>query len=617
MNWVLLTWPTMMAVCLVFAGIHAQNWLRLKDRNSASFAALCIVVALVALTELLMMHAASTQAYLLLLRSFYLAVQAGFVALVCFVWIYLKAGRRWLGWTAIAMRGAVTVGGMVSPNTLHFRELQAMESASFLGAPVMVPVGTQNPWLILAVLSNLALAIFLLDTTVTIWRQRGGRQALALGSALLFFVMTGLAISAFVGFGAVKMPLHVTLSFISIIVIMGAQLSQGLIKTVRLSRQLAEAENRLLASRQRLSLAAEAAKVGFWMLDPATMRFQGTPWAMPLFARNQDHHPEFTELLAAIHPDDRELVSRALADALQSSQLISVEYRMLLADGRVRWNQSAGGGTYAGSGDAMRLMGVTFDITDRKLAEQKVNQQREKAEHLSRVVTVSGLSGVLTHELRQPLARMLDSAKQALASLQFHSGQASEAGQLQSIEAHVANIVAINDRASQVIAKLRMLLRRSEPRPERLSLAALVEGVLLFLRSDLERRGVQLVKRFDLPMREIAADRVRMEQVVINLIVAACDAMADKPRALRQLSVVVRESDAGALIDVSCPLDRSHSAIPRASDAVSALRPAFAETGLAICRAIVDSHGGRIETELPEQGGIAWQVWLPFPASDN
>lgn len=611
MNAVELIWPTMIAVCLVFAGVHAYVWLRVRHSSHGSFALLCVAIASVALMELMMMHATSTQAYLLLLRGFYVAIQAGFVALVYFVWIYLNAGRRWLGWLAIMMRGVVTVGGLIMPNTLHFRELHAMEPMNFLGATVVVPIGTQSPWLTLGLMSNLALVIFLFDATVTLWRQRYGRQAIVLGSALLMLVISGMTIATAVGFGSVKMPLHVTLSFIAIIAIMGAQMSQDLVRTARLSLELAEAENRLLHSRQRLSLAAEAAKVGFWTFDPSTMRFHGSPWAMRLFGMEDNHVAHFDELLGAMHPDDRDHVRRALSDALSSPQLISVEYRTVHKDGGTRWFLSAGGGSFAGSGDAQRLTGVTFDITDRKLAEQTAQQQREKAEHLSRVVTVSGLSGVLANELRQPLARILSSARQALATLNHRSGNLQPLGPL------VADMVAMNDGASQVIAKLRMLLRRSEPQREDLPLATLVEGMLDFLQSDLMHRGVEVATRLDHSLPAIRADRVRMEQVIINLIISACDAMADRPRMQRQLSVSVRAAEKMAELRVAYGHRGALMPPGQMLDAASAARSVISDAGLPICRAIIESQGGRLWIDANDESRSGFRVELPFAECDN
>lgn len=629
MNWVLLTWCTTIGVCLVLAGIHIQSWLRVQRSGAnGSFAAVCLCVAVVALLELAMMHATSTQAYLQLLRGFYVAVMVGFIALVYFVWSYLEAGRRWLGWLALAMRGGATVAGLSMPATLHFSSLSHMEAASFLGAPVMMPVGQPNPWMALAVLANLTLTAFLIDATCSVWRQRGRGRAFALAFALLFFAGFGFVMAALVGFRLAKIPLNVTLSYLPIILIMGARLSQDLVSRARHSGELAEAESRLLTSRHRLSLAAGAAKVGFWTLDPASMRFQGAAWGMRLFERHDDHAMSFDELLQAMHPADRDSVRSALASALAADGLIQVEYRMLTSDGSLRWFQSAGGGRYAESGDAMLLMGVTFDVTDRKLAEERRDEQREQAEHLARIVTVNGLSSVLADELRQPLTQLRDATTTALRLLdETHPevpGAAARhvppytpalpAESLSRLKEHVAEIIAMNSRASQVPGKLRQLLRRNEPQREPVALHEVVCSVLDLLRPDLLRRGIRLSVQLDRATPPVLADSLRIEQMLINLIMHLRDAMADWPAAQQLLSIALRASPAMALLQVangSAGIHMDTQADTGASPA-GQWPPAQAGTALSICRLIVESHGGQIAAMENDNGGICWQVRLPF-----
>ena len=614
MNWVLVLWSATAAVCLVLAGIHGQIWRQLgKPERDASghFAALCLCVGVLALVELAMMHAGSVQDYLQLLRLFYIAVLAGFGALVYFVRSYLKAGRLWLGWSAIVMRALFTLGGLVAPGTLHFQELQSLVPASFLGAQVVVPQGTLNPLRFLAAVSGLLLAAYFVDAIVTIWRQRGGRQAIVLAAALLFLLVSGQLIGMMVGVDGGKVPFSITISFIPIIVIMGARLSQDLVRSARPSGELLEAERRLMTSRQRLAMAAEAAGLGFWALDPATLRFHPTALPVRLFEIPPDPPPKLDELLAGIHPEDRERVRKALSDALASSEMVAVEYRLVSADGSPHWALSAGGGRYTGSGAAMRLIGVTIDITDRKRAEEAARLQREEIEHLSRTVTAGEMSGALAQELRQPLAAILEKATLAQGLLRQVPLPAAD------LRSTLEEVIAADDRASQVIGRLRMLLRRGGSAPERLSLSALVDDVLGFLRPDLIRRGVQVDAQLDPALPAVQADRVRIGQVVINLIMNACDAMAATPVAERRLSIRCGESGGAALLEVSDRGSGLPAPVERVFEPFFTTKTNSVGMGLAICKSIVESHGGRIRAVPNADRGATLRVQLPFAETSN
>ncbi len=603
---VMLVWSTTIALCLVLAGIHGQLWLRTREGSSSGiFAVLALCVAAIALTELVMMHATSVRIYLWLLRIFYVLALIGFIGLVYFAWAYLNAGRRWLGMTAIALRAGATLIGLFSPSGLHFQTLDALVPARFLGSPVMVPLGTPNPWLLLSLLAALVLFAFFCDAVLTLRRQGADRKRLLLGAMLALFLMVAQILGLEVAFSSLKTPLHVTLSFIPLICLIGAWLSEDLVQTARLSGELADAERRLLESRRRLSMAAEAAKVGFWVVDQATLRFRAVPMTMRLFSTPEGYTPSLEELLATMHPADRGSVRRAMSEAPVLDKLVSVEYRVFLPDGRTRWYLSVGGGQDVPGGTS-QLMGMTMDITDRKQAEETANLQREATEHLSRAVMAGEMSGSLVQQLRQPLARILDKAHTSLWLLQSASRKPYE------IRALLDEIVIASDGASQVIAKLRQLLRRGGQAPEALSLASLVDDVLVFLQPDLTRRGVQIHTELDRSLRPLLLERVRIEQVLIHLVINACDAMAFKPLSERELSICVRAADGAALITLT---DRGTGLPPEGVNLFAAFyttKPDSAGMGLAVCKSIVESYGGRIWAEPAESGGARFCVRLPF-----
>ncbi len=606
MSAIVLVWSANIALCLVLAGIHAQIWLRSReDSTSGIFASLALCIAAIALTELMMMHASSVREYLRLLRTFYILALIGFVGLVYFAWAYLQAGRRWLGMTAIAIRAVITLIGLISPNGLHFQTLDAMVPTQFFGSPVMVPQGTPNPWLLLSPLAALTLFVFFCDAVLTLRQRKAPSKTVLLGVMLALFLLVAQLLGLSIAFAELKVPMHITLSFIPLICLIGAWLSEDLVRTARLSDELVEAERRLLDSRRRLSMAVEAGRVSFWVVDQKTLRFRVVPMTMRLFNTPEGSTPSLDELLATLHPADRDAVRRALSEAPALNKLVSVEYRVFLPDGRMRWYLSAGGGQDAPGGTS-QLMGMTMDITDRKQAEESANLQREATEHLSRAVMAGEMSGSLVQQLRQPLARILDKAHTSLWLLQ------SESRKLHEIRALLDEIIIASDGASQVIGKLRQLLRRGGQAPEVLSLALLVDGVLVFLQPDLTRRGVRVTTELDRNLRPLLADRIRIEQVLIHLVINACDAMAFKPLPERELRIRISESDGAALMQIT---DRGVGLPPDGVNLFAAFyttKPDSAGMGLAICKSIIESYGGRIWAEPAESGGARFCVRLPF-----
>ena len=171
------------------------------------------------------------------------------------------------------------------------------------------------------------------------------------------------------------------------------------------------------------------------------------------------------------------------------------------------------------------------DITHQKQADAEAQQQREELAHLSRVAALSALSGSLAHELSQPLTSILSNAQ---AALRFMSRDPPD---LADIRAILGDIVRVDRRAGEIIRRLRTLLRRGEVALQPVSVKDSLEELLRLTRSDLIARGVSVsnLATGDLPLA--MTDRVQLQQVLLNLIVNACDAMESNPREERKLTL--------------------------------------------------------------------------------
>ena len=177
------------------------------------------------------------------------------------------------------------------------------------------------------------------------------------------------------------------------------------------------------------------------------------------------------------------------------------------------------------------MLGVSMDITRQKEAGAEAQLQREELAHLSRVATVSALSGSLAHELGQPLTSILMHAE---VGQRFMSRDTPD---LDEIRAIFADIVSAGDRAREIIERLRTMLRRGEVTVQPVSVNESIEELLRLTRSDLIARGVSVstLTADDLP--PAMADRVQLQQILLNLIVNACDAMESNPPEDRKLTL--------------------------------------------------------------------------------
>jgi C4-dicarboxylate-specific signal transduction histidine kinase len=307
-----------------------------------------------------------------------------------------------------------------------------------------------------------------------------------------------------------------------------------------------------------------------------------------------------------VHPDDRAVREAAIQHALETGSSYEVEYprppaRWLGAMDRLarppeshwKWRTTAN-------------TRVSLDITRQKQAREEAQLQREELAHLSRVATVSALSGSIAHELSQPLGSILSNAQ---AGQRFMSQDAPDLDELRDI---LADIVSADRHAGEIIERLRTMLRRGEVALQPVSVNESLEELLQPhpQRSDCARR-----LRLDSHRRRrppALTDRVQLQQVLLNLIVNACDAMDRTPPDDRNLTLTTSIAQNEVCIGVlDCGVG-----LP---DDVETLFQPFHTTkagglgmGLSICRMLVTSHGGRLWAERRADRGAAFYVALPL-----
>jgi len=264
------------------------------------------------------------------------------------------------------------------------------------------------------------------------------------------------------------------------------------------------------------------------------------------------------------------------------------------------------------SGKPYALFGISAEITERKKAEADLREMQAELAHLNRVMTVGELAASIAHEINQPLAAIVWNANAALRWLALDPPNLAKAHDSAEL------VIRDGDRASQVISRIRALLKKTPPSKTLLDVNEFVNEVVALTQSEIVQHSIRLrvVLANDLP--KVPGDRVQLQQVMLNLIVNAVEAMLsveDRERALliesgsfNDNGVRIAVSDNGPGIDPQT--------VPHVFDAFSTTKSEGMGMGLAISRSIIDAHGGRLWTEANEHYGVTFQFTLPIAAGD-
>ena len=256
-------------------------------------------------------------------------------------------------------------------------------------------------------------------------------------------------------------------------------------------------------------------------------------------------------------------------------------------------------------------MGSVLDITEQKRARDQARQQEERLQQSSRLITMGEMASTLAHELNQPLAAI--ASYNAGCINRLHDAQPIDRRELLDIHERIARQAR---RAGEIIRRVHDFVRRSEPKREPLDLNSVVRDAVGLIEADARKRQVQLRVELASALPQVEADAVMIEQIVVNLVRNAMDAMRDTPAAAR--SIEVRSAHAGRFATVSVA-DRG-AGIPdeiatRLFEPFFTTKPEGMGMGLNICRSIAELHHGRLSFEVRSGGGTIFTLSLPLDAS--
>ena len=259
--------------------------------------------------------------------------------------------------------------------------------------------------------------------------------------------------------------------------------------------------------------------------------------------------------------------------------------------------------------DGGLLLASVSDITERLRSEHESAQQRNELAHLSRVAMIGEMSSSLAHELNQPLTAILSNSQAALRFL------AAGPGHDQDLRETLTDIAASGTRAGDVIRRLRAMLRKEETEQEPVDINQLISEVMQLYRSDLINRGVTVLQLLENDLPEAVGDRVQLQQVLLNLVINACDAMAGLAGE-RKLTIMSRslgdDEVEFSVWDVGPGL--AASSLEKVFEPFVTSKQDGMGLGLSVCKTIVKSHGGRIWAEDNDGPGASFHVALPSSA---
>jgi C4-dicarboxylate-specific signal transduction histidine kinase len=256
---------------------------------------------------------------------------------------------------------------------------------------------------------------------------------------------------------------------------------------------------------------------------------------------------------------------------------------------------------------SMLVMALMAQARRRRLAERDAEQQRQQLTHLTRVGVLGELSGALAHELNQPLSAILSNAQAARLMLEQEPVNLSEISDI------LDDIVQDDSRAGGVIDRLRSLMKKGDASFQPLDLNSVVREVLDLAYSDLIGRNVAVNMDFSRYLPAVRGDKVQLQQLLLNLVMNACDAMDSVERSNKVLTLSTsRDGNGAARVSI---VDRGPGVSPTLASRV--FEPFFTTKqhglglGLSICRTIVVAHNGSLEISNTAGGGATFSVTLP------
>jgi signal transduction histidine kinase/CheY-like chemotaxis protein len=385
-------------------------------------------------------------------------------------------------------------------------------------------------------------------------------------------------------------------------------------RALREARERAErkkAEEAFRRSEMYLAEAQRLSRTGSFGWDPASGKIYWSDETYRIFECEPAIEPTVQLMLDRTHPDDRMRMRQIIDCATIERSEFTAEHRLLMADSSVKYVRVVAHASTGEDPESFIFVGAVMDITERKRAEEereRLRQLEADLAHMNRVSMMGELAASLAHEIKQPLAAAAISARACMQWLRRDAPDVTEAS-----EAASATAAAVT-RAAGIIDRVSSLYRRGMPERELVDLNEIVREMSVLLGDKAKRNAVSIRTDLDPELPTTTADRVQLQQVLMNLMLNGVEAMQDSGGELTVASK--RTEDGQLLVSVSdTGIGLSIDEAERIFEAFFTTKPRGTGMGLSISRRIIASHGGRL-WESPSTGrGATFQFTLPVEAT--
>jgi PAS domain S-box-containing protein len=373
-------------------------------------------------------------------------------------------------------------------------------------------------------------------------------------------------------------------------------------------RRHAEAELRrseaYLAEAQRLS------HTGSWAVDYANRK--------PIHSSEEHHRlfgfdpkngmPPWRAWMDRIHPEDRARTREIIERSSREKTDLEMDYRICLPDGTVRYVHDVGHPVLNATGDVVEFVGTSVDVTQRRLTEDALDKVRSELAHVTRAMSLGALTASIAHEVNQPLAGIITNASTCLRML------AADPPNIAGARMTAQRTIRDGNRAADVISRLRALFSKKAPATEAVDLNEATREVLALVFNDLLRNRIALRVELDDEPLFVIGDRTQLQQVILNLVRNASDAMSEVNDRLRTLLVRADDADEDGFArvivkDAGMGLDPQE--VERLFEAFYTTKNDGMGIGLSVSRSIIESHGGKLWAEANDGPGATFLFSVP------
>src|SRR5712664_1384025 len=366
-----------------------------------------------------------------------------------------------------------------------------------------------------------------------------------------------------------------------------------------------------LAQAQRLS------HTGTWVMNGTTKRF--------LYWSDESYRiwgfdplqglPSRDDMWGRIHPDDRERLWKEVQEALREQRDFFEEFRILLPDGNVKYLEANTHHEFSPLGVLLEVVCTNVDVTERKRAQderERLRQLEADLAHINRVSTMGELAASLSHEILHPIATARNNARAGMRFLELNPPNLNE------VREALGCVVRDADRAKDIVGRIRSQIKRAPPRKELFGLNEAVSEVIVMVRSAIAKNGISVSTRLMDGLAPVQGDRVQLQQVLVNLILNAVEAMSSVEDGTRELSITTEQSQTGGILvavhDSGLGVDPVN--LDRVFEPFYTTKTSGVGMGLSICQTIINGHGGRLWMSANEPRGAVFQFTLPEVQED-